>query len=177
MLPTTVRLVAEAAVEHVYSYPFASAASPVPRGVRLAVATSGGDAEREPIFYNGALVNPLHVARLLIAVSGIAAARFYVPPRMLQRILLAADPVVLSDGERLRFEALSSCCGVYARADFLPDALAEAPVARGTTNVDFNPPMRAALASLRARTRRCSWSSATTASGSSGRTRSSRSVA
>lgn len=37
-----------------------------------------------------------------MAVSGIAASRFYVPPAMLQRILLAADPVVLSDGEQLR---------------------------------------------------------------------------
>jgi hypothetical protein len=140
---------AEAAVEHVYSYPFVSAASTGPRGVRLAVATSGGDADQEPIFYSGALVTPVHAARLLMAVSGVAATRFYVPPGMLQRILLAADPVVLSDGERLRFEALSTCCGVYARADFLPAALAEAPIARGTTNVDFNPPMRAALASLR----------------------------
>lgn len=140
---------AEVAEEHVYSYPFVSAVSTGPRGVRLAVATSGGDAAREPIFYSGALISPLHAARLLMAVSGIAATRFYVPPGMLQRILLAADPVVLSDGERLRFEALSACCGVYARADLLPSALAEAPVARGTTNVDFNPPMRAALAGLR----------------------------
>jgi hypothetical protein len=140
---------AEVAEDHVYSYPFVSAVSTGPRGVRLAVATSGGDAEREPIFYRGGLVAPLHAARLLLAVSGVAATRFYVPPGMLQRILLAADPVVLSDGERLRFEALSVCCGVYARADFLPSALAEAPIARGTTNVDFNPPMRAALAGLR----------------------------
>lgn len=140
---------AEVAEEHVYSYPFASAVSIGPHGTRLAVATSGGDADQAPIFYSGGLVAPLHAARLLMAVSEVAATRFYVPPGMLQRILLAADPVVLSDGERLRFEALSACCGVYARADFLPNALAEAPVARGTTNVDFNPPMRAALAGLR----------------------------
>jgi hypothetical protein len=66
---------------------------------------------------------------------------------MLERILLAADPVVLSDG--VRFESLSACCGVYARADILPAALTDAPIARGATNVDFNPPMRAALAGLR----------------------------
>jgi hypothetical protein len=140
---------AEVAVEHVYSYPFASAASAGPRGVRLAIATSGGEANQEPIFYSGGLAAPLLAARLLLAVSGVAATRFYVPPAMLQRILLAADPIVLSDGERLRFEALSPCCGVYARADLLPNALAEKPVARGTTNVDFNPPMRAALSGLR----------------------------
>jgi SWIM zinc finger len=140
---------AELAEAHVYSYPFASAVSTGPGGVRVAVATSGGDADDEPVFYSGGLVAPFRAATLMIAVSGIAASRFYVPPAMLQRILLAADPVVLSDGERLRFESLSACCGVYARADLLPDALAEAPVARGTTNVDFNPPMRAALARLR----------------------------
>ena len=140
---------AEAAEEHVYSYPFSSALSAGPEGVRLAVAASGGEASEEPLFYSGGLVAPARAARLLMAVSAIAASRFYVPPAMLQRILLAADPVVLSDGEQLRFESLSACCGVYARADLLPAALAAQPLARGATNVDFNPPMRAALASVR----------------------------
>lgn len=96
---------AEVAVEHVYSYPFVSAASTGPRGLRLAIATSGGEADQEPIFYRGGLAAPLLAARLLLAVSGVAATRFYVPPGMLQRILLAADPIVLSDGERLRLLA------------------------------------------------------------------------
>src|ERR1700745_457474 len=134
----------EVAAEQVYAYPFPSSAAFGPDGARLAVATSGGDAAEAPVFYDGALVRPSEAASLLIAVSGIAASRFYTPPAMLTRILLAADPVILSEGGRFRFEALSACCGVYARADLLPGALRSAPVARGTTNVDFNPPMRAA---------------------------------
>ena len=43
-----------------------------------------------------------------------------------------------------------ACGGVHARLDLLPDALEEAPRASGTTNVDFNQPMRAALASAAA---------------------------
>ena len=41
------------------------------------------------------------------------------------------------------------CCGVSARADLFSSALAEARIARGTNNVDFNPPMLAALVGLR----------------------------
>jgi hypothetical protein len=54
--------------------------------------------------------------------------------------------VVTSNTDRLRFESFSSCCGVHARLDLPPGALATPPVTSGTTNVDFNPPMRAALA-------------------------------
>lgn len=56
------------------------------------------------------------------------------------------DPVVTCNTDRLRFESFSGCCGVHARLDLPPDALDAAPVASGTTNVDFNPAMRAALA-------------------------------
>jgi hypothetical protein len=56
-----------------------------------------------------------------------------------------ADPVVTSNGDRLRFESFSGCCGVHARLDLLPEALAEPPLTCGSTNVDFNELMRAAL--------------------------------
>jgi hypothetical protein len=49
----------------------------------------------------------------------------------------------------MRFEAFSRCCGVYARAD-LPAHAFDAEIHRhGTTNVDFNDPMRAALTRIR----------------------------
>ena len=54
--------------------------------------------------------------------------------------------MVTSNGDRLRFESFSGCCGVYARLDLLAGALDSRPIDTGTTNVDFNPPMRAALA-------------------------------
>jgi hypothetical protein len=56
--------------------------------------------------------------------------------------------VVTSGGERLRFESFSVCCGVYARADFNPEGIDGDWIGRGTTNVDFNPPMRAALSGV-----------------------------
>jgi hypothetical protein len=131
--------------ELAYEYPYASQVG----SGRVALATSGGDAAAEPVFYAGGLVRPAVTARLLLGVSDNAARRYYTPPGMLAAIIAAADPIVVSDGERLRFESLSACCGVYVRADLLPDALERPPVARGTTNVDFNAPMRAALARVR----------------------------
>jgi hypothetical protein len=65
---------------------------------------------------------------------------------MLAAVLRAVDPVVTSNCDRLRFESFSACCGVYARLDVLPAALDGAVLTSGTTNVDFNPPMREALA-------------------------------
>ena len=42
------------------------------------------------------------------------------------------------------------CCGVYARLDVDAAALDATHVAPGVTNVDVNPPLRQALAGLRA---------------------------
>jgi len=101
------------------------------------------------LFFAGALRRPETAAQLLLATSEIALRRFYVPPGMLARILRAADPVATAADGRLRFESLSQCCGVYARADLLPDMLVAESCGKGTTNVDFNPPMRAALTRVR----------------------------
>ena len=60
--------------------------------------------------------------------------------------LAAADPVVTSNVDRLGFESFSGCAGVYARLDLEPELLGGEAAAWGTTNVDFNLPMRAALA-------------------------------
>src|SRR5262249_12710243 len=59
------------------------------------------------------------------------------------------DPVVTSSDDVLRFEAFSACCSTYARVDLLPAALDGQMQGRGTTNVDFNAAMRAALARIR----------------------------
>ena len=67
---------------------------------------------------------------------------------MVAAILRAADPVVTSNGDRLRFEAFSACCGVHIRFDALEGSLDRAAIETGTTNVDFNPPMREALARI-----------------------------
>ena len=57
--------------------------------------------------------------------------------------------MVTSGGGLLRFEGFSSCCSAYVRADLLPQAYRGDVVGKGTTNVDFNEPMRAALARVR----------------------------
>lgn len=113
------------------------------------LATSGGRTTRglatHPIFFDGFLGHPQQSAAALLAVAKVARTRFYTPPGMLAAILRAADPVVTSNGDRLRFEGFSACCGVYARFDALEGSLDGRVIDTGTTNVDFNPPMRAAL--------------------------------
>jgi hypothetical protein len=116
-------------------------------GDRWSPATCAPTADR--LFFAGARRYPEIAAQLLLATSEVALRRFFVPRSMLARILRAADPVVTAADGRLRFEAFSHCCGVYARTDLLPAMLVEETCGKGTTNVDFNPPMRAALTRIR----------------------------
>jgi hypothetical protein len=95
------------------------------------------------------MTRPLRAADLLRGLVQVVQSRFYVPPAMLARILALADPVVTCGDEVLRFEAFSACCSTYARVDLLPSAVDGERMGRGTTNVDFNAPMRAALARVR----------------------------
>jgi hypothetical protein len=104
--------------------------------------------DEHPRFFDGFLGHAEQMATALLLVSRVARTRYYVPPGMLAAVLRAADPVVTSNGDRLRFESFSACCGVYARLDVLPGALDGPALATGTTNVDVNPPLRAALAGV-----------------------------
>ena len=136
---------AQPALDHTYRYPFASRLAN--RGRHLSLATSGGN-HAHPDFFVGLLRQPRHAADMMLTLGLVARSRFVLPPAMLARILAAADPVVTSDGQRLRMESFSACCGVYARADLLAVAVDGQWQGRGTTNVDFNQPLRAALARL-----------------------------
>ena len=113
----------------------------------LSLATSGGVTEAgpalHPYFFTGFLAEPGPAAQALLATAAIARAQYHIAGAT---IALLRDPVVTSNTDRLRFESFSTCCGVHARLDLPPSALAATPVTSGTTNVDFNPPMRAALA-------------------------------
>jgi len=104
--------------------------------------------DEHPDFFVGHLRQPRQAADMMLTLALVARSRFVLPPAMLQRVLAAADPVVTSDGQRLRMESFSACCGVYARADLLPGAIDGQWLGRGTTNVDFNQPLRAALTGL-----------------------------
>lgn len=139
-----------AALDHSYRYRFESAMGQAAGKPALSLATSGG-VEENPFFFRGRLLAPELSASLLSTLSRVVGSRFYVPPAMLARILALADPVVTCGGGMLRFEGFSSCASAYARVDFTPEAHAGEVVSSGTTNVDFNAKMRAALASIRDR--------------------------
>jgi hypothetical protein len=134
--------------EHTYSYLAPSTVASEDGRSELTLATSGGR-EANPYFFTGFLGRPHQTASALLAVGEVARTRYYEPPQMARARILAADPVVTSNVDRLRFESFSACAGVYARLDLEPGVLDGRPARWGTTNVDFNPPMRAALARVR----------------------------
>jgi SWIM zinc finger len=134
-----------AGVEQVYAYRAPSTVAP---GGEVTLATSGGR-EAHPHFFSGFLGAPRQTAQALLVVAEVARTRYYEPPQMVAARILAADPVVTSNVDRVRFESFSACAGVYARLDLEPELLGSAATTWGTTNVDFNPPMRAALAGIR----------------------------
>jgi SWIM zinc finger len=114
----------------------------------LTLATSGPDAAPEP-YFRGFIERPDMAGSALLCVARVARTRFYVPPNASARGL--NDPVVTSEPGGLRFESFSACCGVHARFDVTPAGLDAESFTPGTVNVDFNEPMRAALARVSAR--------------------------
>jgi len=138
------------AVDQIYRYRGPSAVNPATG--ELYLSTSGGTAAgalaAHPCFFDGFVEHPEVTAAGLLVCARVAGSRFYLPANMLKAILRAADPVVTSNGDRLRFESFSACGGVYARLDLPPEALAVAPLSTGTTNVDLNKPARDALARI-----------------------------
>ncbi len=137
------------ALAYEYRYQHASTLEHAPGGANLRPATCSDRGEPHPRFFQGWLRRPGRAAELLRGLVDVVNSRFYLPPAMLSRILALADPVVTGSGDLLRFEAFSACCSTYGRVDLLPEAIDGAWHGRGTTNVDFNAPMRAALARIR----------------------------
>jgi hypothetical protein len=108
----------------------------------LALATSTPERIQEQTFYSGFVRTPRMVAGGLLALADIAGADFRQARNDPWR---GRDPVVTGDGQRLRFEALSTCGGLYGRLDLAAAELEGAVTGRGTTNVDINPPLYRAL--------------------------------
>jgi hypothetical protein len=96
-------------------------------------------------FFTGFVTRPDITASGLLAVADVAGSR-YADAGLAQKIKEAMDPVVTAGGDRLRFESFSTCNGVHARFDLLREGLGSSEVGFGTTNVDINLPLRAALA-------------------------------
>lgn len=141
------------ALDYTYRYALPSVLSRDDAGGRLFLATASQPGTLSapaatPLFFRGALRSPRRTADLLLTLARVVRSRFHIPPAMLARLIAESDPVVTCAEDRVRFEGFSSCCSAYARVDLLPEALDGTLLAHGTTNVDFNPPMRAALAQI-----------------------------
>src|SRR5262245_45835109 len=138
-------MTAAARIDYTYRYAFPSELTRDGSAWGLRLATCGSRDERQvPHFFSGQLRKPGTTASMLLTLGKVVSTRFYLPQGKLQ-----LDPVVTSNEELLRFEGFSSCCGVYARVDLGTDGFDRAVQGRGTTNVDFNAGLRAALAHVR----------------------------
>ena len=130
---------------HTYRYAAPSALEPA----HLRLATSSPGEQPHPHFFEGRLRQPQLAAQLLSAVHLIVGSRFFTPANSLAKTIALADPVITAGGQVLRLEGFSACCSTYVRVDMEPGAYAGDLIGKGTTNVDFNAPMRAALAQVR----------------------------
>jgi hypothetical protein len=108
----------------------------------LAHQTEIEEVNAVPCFFWGRLTQPYLTARCLMTVAKTVRSRFTLS--MEERMALR-DPIVTAGAGQVRFEGFSSCNGVYARLDILPEGLDGEFLASGTTNVDFNEPMLNAL--------------------------------
>jgi hypothetical protein len=126
----------------IYRYPFASGLEDEAGKPRLRLAASQEKMEA-PHFFDGRLVAPRAFGDLMLVLSNVVRANFFRPltPAML-------DPVITASDSKLRFEGFSGCCGAYVMAAIPAAAIDGSFLRRGTTNVDFNDPMRAALTRL-----------------------------
>lgn len=115
----------------------------------LRLATSSPGEVAHPHFFEGRLHQPQLAAQLLSAVHLLVGSRFFTPANSVAKAVALADPVVTAGSGMLRLEGFSACCSTYIRVDLEPAAYAGDIVGKGTTNIDFNAPMRAALAQVR----------------------------
>lgn len=99
-----------------------------------------------PCFFWGSLTDPYTVARCLLTLSNVVKSSFSLSPF---ELAMLKDPIVTAGNEKIRFEGFSHCAGVYARVDVLGDGHDGEFLENGTTNVDFNQPMLAALSNIR----------------------------
>nr|WP_319384127.1 SWIM zinc finger family protein [uncultured Roseibium sp.] len=137
------------ATDKTYRYSAASGFLANAGETRLSLAADGGvSPSNSGQFLSARACYPDITAKGLRAVSETVAARYYVPPAMLARILREADPVATVSPGAVRFEGFSACCSAYARMDLTPDALEISHSRNGTTNVDFGAELRGALANV-----------------------------
>jgi hypothetical protein len=125
-----------------YAQPSALTTGAEGQALQLAAYAENAPTSGAACFFQGQLRDSWLTARGLTTLAKVVASRF-VPQAAALR-----DPIVTAGAGQLRFEAFSSCNGVYARLDLGPAALDGEFVQSGTTNVDFNEPMVNALSRI-----------------------------
>lgn len=130
----------------VHAYRYAGASTLTSSGLHL---VTDSVASGSTTFFEGRLRHPRLTADLLTAVALVVGSRFYLPPNATARQF--TDPIVTAGAGVLRFEGFSACASTWARLDVDSDGydVGDGAIGHGTTNVDFNPPLRAALARVR----------------------------
>lgn len=132
-----------AALDFTYQYAFPSGIKAANDGrPQLMLATCDHN-QSHPYFFDGRVRSPRLMGEMLMALSDVVRTHFF-----LKRPVLL-DPVLTSNEAVLRLEGFSGCCGVYARVDLPASGFEGHCMGRGSTNVDFNTPMRNALQRLR----------------------------
>ncbi|MDJ1470040.1 SWIM zinc finger family protein [Xanthocytophaga flava] len=129
-----------------YHYSIPSTVQRIETQTNIFLSHYNEDAVKEvSCFFWGKLKEPYLTAKCLTTLSKVVRSRFALSP---QEIAAMRDPIVTAGAGKMRFEAFSSCNGIYARLDILPEGLDGEFLSSGTTNVDFNEPMINALTGI-----------------------------
>lgn len=140
-------VVADIAVTYRYATPSSLDSSDA--GLGLGLTSTGADTLLDAFVERADVL-----AGALLRVGEVAATRFYVHPSSAAaalRAIRAADPIITVGDGAVRFESLSTDCGVAARLDVHDAALDAAVRQPGTTNVDLGPALRQLLTRVRRR--------------------------
>ena len=115
-------------------------------GAVLALSANVAGGSEGP-FFQGQFRNARLLARALGVLARVVGERWFDAQAVARSRQM--DPVVTAGAGHLRFEGFSGCRSIYARVDVLPEGMDIVREERGTTNVDFNEPMRRALGRVR----------------------------
>lgn len=102
------------------------------------------EGRNEP-FFQGRILKPRLFASALACLSRVVGESWFDAAAVADSRRRMADPIVTSGDGVLRFEGFSTCRSLAVRVDLLPDGMETLHQSHGTTNVDFNQPMRSAL--------------------------------
>lgn len=134
----------ETLTDYGYAYSAASLIEKTPAGSNIGLSHTAEleEVAAVPCFFWGRLRDPYMTAKCLSIVAKTVRSRYALTA---QELAAMRDPIVTAGADQIRFEGFSSCNGVYARLDIMPEGLDGEFLASGTTNVDFNEPMIHAL--------------------------------